>query len=144
MQPTSLARSLALTLTLVALGALGVVTAPTAAHAQRRGAPTTAIQAPSSAEGVVNIQTATLDELTRLPGIGPSKAEAIVAQRDRRAFQRVEDVMRVRGIGRATFRRLRPYLSVTGPTTLAAPTRSARRAPRDEVDDTSSLSSDAL
>lgn len=82
----------------------------------------------SAGEGVVNIQTASLDELQRLPGIGPSKAAAIVAQRERAAFRRIEDIMRVRGIGRATFRRLRPMLTVSGPTTLAAEARSRARA----------------
>lgn len=128
-QHTIAFRSLAL-LTTLALGALGAVgLAPSAAHAQRRSAPTTAIETPAAAEGVVNIQTATAEELQRLPGIGPSKAEAIIAFRQRTQFRRVEDILRVRGIGRATFRRLRPYLTVSGATTLTADV-TARRTPR--------------
>jgi competence protein ComEA len=74
-----------------------------------------------SAEGVLNLNTATVEQLQALPGIGPSKAEASVAMRDRRGpFQRVEQVLLVRGIGRATFRRLRPMLTVEGPTTLGS------------------------
>lgn len=76
----------------------------------------TAEQGPSAE--VINIQTASVEELQRLPGIGPAKAEAIVAQRTRAPFRRIEDILRVRGIGRATFRRLRPYLTISGPTTL--------------------------
>lgn len=122
-------RSLAL-LTTLALGALGVTAlAPSEVHAQRRSAPTTALETPAAAEGVVNIQTATAEELQRLPGIGPSKAEAIIAFRQRTQFRRVEDILRVRGIGRATFRRLRPYLTVSGATTLTADV-TARRTPR--------------
>lgn len=69
---------------------------------------------------MVNLNTATEEELGHLPGIGPSKAAAIVAYRARgRRFRRVEELMRVRGIGRSTFRRLRPMLRVDGPTTLA-------------------------
>ncbi len=86
------------------------------AEAGAQAAPTAELAA--SDEGVVNLQTASAEELQRLPGIGPSKAEAIIAQRTRTPFRRIEDILRVRGIGRATFRRLRPYLSVTGPTTL--------------------------
>lgn len=72
-----------------------------------------------SAEGVVNINTASAEQLQALPGIGQSRAEAIVAMREQRgAFQRVEQIMQVRGVGRATFRRLRPMLTVDGPTTL--------------------------
>ena len=122
-------RSLAL-LTAFALGALGPALAPPAASAQRRSAPTTAVETPPAAEGVVNIQTATAEELQRLPGIGPSKAEAILAFRQRTAFRRVEDILRVRGIGRATFRRLRPYLTVSGTTTLTSDV-TARRTTRD-------------
>lgn len=80
-------------------------------------------------EGVVNIQTATVEELQRLPGIGPSKAEAIVAFRTRTPFRRIEDVLRVRGIGRAMFRSMRDYIRVDGPTTL---TRDLPRTPPSE------------
>lgn len=101
--------------------------------APRQAAPRGA--APASENGVVNIQTATPEQLQLLPGIGPSKAQAIVEQRDRRAFRRVEDILRVRGIGRATFRRLRPMLTVDGPTTLTTrPPRQARPAAEAEDD----------
>jgi len=112
------------------VGALGVAAAlltfaPTT-FAQT-GRATAAEEAPAPT-GVVNIQTATAEQLQLLPGIGPSKANAIVAHRERRAFRRVEDILRVRGIGRATFRQLRPMLTVEGPTTFAAPARPARSA----------------
>jgi competence protein ComEA len=74
-----------------------------------------------------------------LPGIGPSKAAAIVAFRERTAFRRIEDVMRVRGIGRATFRRLRTMLSVSGPTTLSTDVRAPRVRASDETDDDAQL-----
>lgn len=116
--------------TLAALGLLGpgLVTATADAQA-RRSAPVTSVDAPAAPEGVVNIQTATAEELQRLPGVGPSKAAAIIAFRERTAFRRVEDILRVRGIGRATFRRLRPYLSVSGPTTLATDVGAPRARP---------------
>ncbi len=120
-------------LVVTALAALGMLTPgliTSAAGAQaRRSAPVTSVDAPAAPEGVVNIQTATAEELQRLPGVGPSKAAAIIAFRERTAFRRVEDILRVRGIGRATFRRLRPYLSVSGATTLASDVSAPRARP---------------
>lgn len=118
-----------------ALAALGLAAAlatvaPSGAEAQR-GRRAAAAQT-QSGEGVVNIQTATVEQLQLLPGIGPSKAEAIVAFRERRAFRRVEDIMRVRGVGRATFRRLRSMLTVDGPTTLSAPSSSRASSDADD------------
>ncbi|MGE0791533.1 MAG: ComEA family DNA-binding protein [Sandaracinaceae bacterium] len=115
---------------LLALGAFALVAGLTAsapsAHAQRGGR-ARVTEAPATPDaGVVNIQTATLDQLQLLPGIGPSKAQAIVAHREQRAFRRPEDIMRVRGIGRSTYRRLSSMITVQGPTTLTAPQRATR------------------
>ena len=50
-------------------------------------------------------------ELRRLPGIGTKRAEAIVALRRRVGrFHRVEDLMRVKGIGRTTIKKWRPLV----------------------------------
>ncbi|MEY4577185.1 MAG: hypothetical protein RL701_1888 [Pseudomonadota bacterium] len=69
--------------------------------------------------GVVNLNSASADELERLPGVGPTRARAILELRARlKQFSRIEQLMRVKGIGRATFRKLRPWLTLTGPTTL--------------------------
>lgn len=69
---------------------------------------------------IVNINTATEAELIRLPAIGPSRAKAIVALRARLGgqFTHIEQIIRVRGIGRKTFRKLAPMLTLQGPTTL--------------------------
>ena len=80
----------------------------------------------SPSEGVININTATVDELTLLPGIGPSKAEAIVKQRARQPFKTTDQLMRVKGIGRKTFKNLQPWLRVEGPTTLKSKIRLER------------------
>ena len=60
----------------------------------------------------ININEAGAKELTTLPGIGPSRAEAILAERKKRRFRRPEDIMRVPGIGRKTFTRIRPLIRV--------------------------------
>lgn len=110
--------------TLVAVGMMvgGALTAHTRdAHADEA--------VPAAAEGVVNVNTATPDQLGLLPGIGETKARAIVEFRQRRPFARVDDLVSVRGIGRATLRRLRPYLTVRGETTLTRAVAGARPAP---------------
>lgn len=68
--------------------------------------------------GVVNINTATVAELCYLPGVGETKAQAIVAQRQGKEYKKVEDIMRVKGIGRKSFQKMRPYLAVEGSTTV--------------------------
>jgi len=74
--------------------------------------------APEQAQGVVNINTGTEEQLRLLPGIGPSKAAAILRYRGKRKFNATHELIHVRGIGRKTLRKLRPYLTVNGPTTL--------------------------
>lgn len=69
--------------------------------------------------GVLNLNNATEDQLELLPGIGPQKAKAIVEHRHAHPFHKTDELMKVKGIGRKTFGRLRPYLTLVGPSTLA-------------------------
>ncbi|MGS2775965.1 helix-hairpin-helix domain-containing protein [Robertmurraya sp. GLU-23] len=67
----------------------------------------------SQGDGKININKATSDELQNLPGIGPSKAEAIIAYReDSGLFQTIEDLKLVTGIGDKTFERLQDQIIV--------------------------------
>lgn len=74
-------------------------------------------EAPGLLEGeVLNLNTASQTELTRLPGIGETKAAAIIAWRQEHgSFQTVEDLMAVDGIGEKTLENLRPYVTVGEP-----------------------------
>jgi competence protein ComEA len=105
-----------------ALLGLIALASPAAATPGAPGAPPAAVPraAPGpAAAGVVNLNTASEGELLRLPGVGPSKAAAILALRTQmKGFKRLEDLMRVKGIGRKTFRELQPMLTLEGPTTL--------------------------
>ena len=68
----------------------------------------------------VNINQAAAAELARLPRVGPKLADRIVAHRAQHGpFKRIEDLMEVKGVGEKFFTTLKPYLSTTGPTTLA-------------------------
>jgi competence protein ComEA len=62
----------------------------------------------------VNINTADAAAIARLPGIGPSKAKAILAARAEAGgrFASVEDLRRVVGIGEATFGRIAPLCTI--------------------------------
>jgi competence protein ComEA len=75
------------------------------------------VHAAKDVDGVVNINTAEVGVLALLPGIGPSKAAQIAAYRKRRPFRTVDELVRIRGIGRRMVRRLRVHLAVAGPTT---------------------------
>jgi competence protein ComEA len=82
-------------------------------------------------DGVVNLNTAPPEILSLLPGIGPAKVELILAYRRRRPFRTIDELVRVKGIGRRMVRALRPHLAVSGPTTaMAATAASLVRPPR--------------
>ena len=60
----------------------------------------------------VNVNTADASQLQSLPGIGPSKASAIISYRSANGpFKRVDDLVRVKGIGPKTLAKLRPLVT---------------------------------
>jgi competence protein ComEA len=97
------------------VGVLAVLVAAAAAQADVGKETSGTTQA---ASGVVNVNTATAEQLALLPGIGPSRAAAIIEAREHRPFASVNDLVRVRGIGRAMLQRLTPYVTTQGETTL--------------------------
>lgn len=61
----------------------------------------------------VDLNTATAEELDKLPGIGPATAEAIIRHRETRGrFRSVTELLEVRGIGEAKLEQLRPLVKV--------------------------------
>jgi competence ComEA-like helix-hairpin-helix protein len=63
----------------------------------------------------IDVNRATADELTRLPGVGPALALRIIEAREARPFASVDDLQRVRGMGAAKLERLRPLVTVSPP-----------------------------
>ena len=60
----------------------------------------------------VDINSADAEELQRLPGIGPVKAQAIIDYRNAYGgFVSVEEIMEVRGIGEATYEKIKDYIT---------------------------------
>lgn len=78
----------------------------------------------------VNINTASAAELAYLPRLGLKVAARIVERRKEKPFARPEDLMEVKGIGEKLFVTLKPYVAVSGPTTLNAKVRSASSSSR--------------
>ena len=84
---------------------------PTAAEQQAEQTP----EAPGLLEGErIDLNTATLSDLTRLPGIGEKKGQAILDKRtELGGFQSVDQLLEVRGIGEGILARISPYVTVT-------------------------------
>jgi competence protein ComEA len=68
--------------------------------------------------GVVNVNTASEAELQMLPGIGASRAKAVIEAREAKGgFKSLDDLLAVKGIGEASLAKLRPHLTLEGKTT---------------------------
>ncbi len=64
----------------------------------------------------VDLNTATPEQLQQVPGIGPSTAQAIVNFRRKSGpFQRVEDLLAIKGISKSRLEKMRPYVTVIPP-----------------------------
>ena len=62
---------------------------------------------------LININTASLEELDSLPGIGPSIAQRIIDYRDQNGpFAAIEDILNVSGIGPSTFDQIKDLITV--------------------------------
>ena len=70
---------------------------------------------PTVSKSKLDINTATLDELIELPGIGEVKAREIIKYRTEHGpFTSVDDLIKVKGIGKKTLEKLRKYIKVGG------------------------------
>ena len=80
--------------------------------------------------GVVNVNTASAQELELLPGVGPARARAILSARKKRGhFKRIEDLAEIKGVGDSMLDKLRPHVVLTGMTTARQERRPPAAAP---------------
>jgi len=67
----------------------------------------------ASTKGKININTASLEQLDSLTGIGPTKAQAIIDyRRDYGGFKNIKEITKVKGIGQATFEKIKDRITV--------------------------------
>ncbi len=83
-----------------------------------------ALPAAAAPGQVVNVNSATVEQLQLLPNVGPALAQRIVEHREQNGqFKAAEDLMLVKGIGEKSFEKLRPYVATSGATTLTEKVR---------------------
>lgn len=68
----------------------------------------------SSALAAVNLNTATKSELESVKGVGPAKADAIIAYRAKTPFKSVDDLDKVKGFGKKSIDKIRADITVAG------------------------------
>ena len=66
----------------------------------------------SSDNNLVNINTASKEELMSITGIGESKADSIIEYRNNNKFNKIEDIMNVSGIGESLFEKIKAHITV--------------------------------
>ena len=92
----------------LALCAIAVPPAP-----GREGLPRETRHAAEVPATAIDINRATVEDFSKLPGIGPKLAQRIVAFREKHgSFHRVEDLLAIRGIGHKKWKKIRSYLRV--------------------------------
>ncbi len=62
----------------------------------------------------INLNEADLIEFLQIPGINFKLANSIVKYRDQQPFERIEDVLKISGIGMATFQKIAPFITIGG------------------------------
>lgn len=71
----------------------------------------------ATATAPVNLNTATVDQLATIPGVGPKMAERIIDYRQKNGgFKKVEDLMNVSGVGEKSFLKMKPLITVGTPS----------------------------
>jgi len=99
------------------IGALLVIASLAAMPA--RDAKAAAATGSADASGVINVNSASAEQIAFLPRVGLKLAQRVVEYRKSNGpFKKIEDLMEVKGVGEKLFVALKPHLTVSGSTTL--------------------------
>ena len=60
---------------------------------------------------LININTASLEELMSLSGVGEAKAKAIISYRETKRFEKIEDILNVSGFGETLYEQIKIYIT---------------------------------
>lgn len=93
---------------LIGLGILNSIFIPNIAMAKNTKANEQMVELPK-----ININTATIEDFQSISGVGPTLAARIAKYRaDKGDFQKIEDIMQVKGVGEAKFSKIKERLTV--------------------------------
>lgn len=107
---------------LILFGFLGIGLRITKLKAQEKIVDQTELQKVVSEviEMKYDIRTATKEEFQNLPGIGPSRAEDIIAYRDANGFSKSSDLLNIKGIGKRTYAKIMKNIVIFGEDNIAS------------------------
>jgi competence protein ComEA len=86
--------------------------------------------APPRVTGVVNLNTATPEQLKMLPGVKDKAVAEIIAHRAKHPFTRPEELVKVKGFSKKRYQRVKPYVSVHGDSTIRMAEKVAEKVVR--------------
>jgi comEA protein len=96
------------------LGSLLILLLAMSAPAAAQDKPAAKAKTAAAPSAPINLNTATVQQLEALPGVGARTAQLIVEHRQKNGgFKKVEELMNIKGIGEKSFLKLKPMVTVT-------------------------------
>ena len=84
--------------------------------------------AADSSGNVVNVNEASISQLKLLPHVGDAMAQRIIDARQKQPFNKLDDLLKIKGIGKTSIKKLEPYIAFSGKTTLSYKIKGEKRS----------------